>query len=186
MFSRHIKLLLPLCALCACATDRIPQDALRLQESTLDVRSIQTRTFVAPSLNDILAATIATFQDMEFNIDRIEKSLGIITASKISDADSASEKTVLFMLDLLCVISLSGGCDSTSKAKDEQHITATLVVLPSLARSDEFVARITIQRVIYDKSERIAVLERIEDAEIYQQAFDKLSKSMYIQVSEND
>ena len=185
MFSRHIKMLLPLCTLCACVTDGIPQDALRLQESTLDIRSIQTRTFVAPSSNDILAATIATFQDMEFNIDRIEKSLGVITASKISDADSTSEKAVLFVADIMCAF-FAGGCGLSSGAKDEQHITATLVVLPSLARSDEFVARITIQRVIYDKSERIAVLERIEDAEIYQQAFDKLSKAMYIQVSEND
>lgn len=185
MFSRHIKLLFPLCTLCACASGGIPQDALRLQASTLEVRSIQTRTFVAPSSNDILAATIATLQDMEFNIDNIEKSLGVITASKVSDADSTGEKTALFVLDVMCAI-FTGGCGLSSTAKDEQHITATLVVLPSLARSDEFVARITIQRVIFDKSERIAVLERIEDAEIYQQAFDKLSKSMYIQVSEND
>jgi hypothetical protein len=77
-----------------CAT-KIPEDALRLPESTLDIRSIQTRTFAAPSENEILAATIAALQDMEYNIDRIEKPLGVITASKVSDADSAGETTAL-------------------------------------------------------------------------------------------
>ncbi len=164
----------------------IPKDALRLPESTLDVGSNQTRTFAAPSEIEILTATIATLQDMEYNIDRIEKPLGVITASKVSDADSAGEKTGLFILDLLCVATGSGNCDAMSSAKDEQHITLTMVVLPSLARRGEYVTRITIQRVIFDKAERIKVLERIDDAETYQQIFENLSKAIFIQVSEND
>ncbi len=164
----------------------IPEDALRLPESTLDIRSIQTRTFESPSETEILAATIATPQDMEYNIERIEKPLGVITASKVSDADSVGEKTGLFILDLLCVVTGGGDCDAMSSAKDEQHIILTMVVLPSLARSGEYVTRITIQRVIFDKEERIKVLERIDDAETYQQVFENLSKAIFIQVSEND
>ena len=164
----------------------IPDDALRLPASTLDIRSIQTRTFPTSSENEILAATIATLQDMEYNIDRIEKPLGVITASKVSDADSTGETTALIILDVLCVISGSGPCDASSSAKDKQHIMLTMVVLPSLAREHEYVTRITIQRVIFDKAERIKVLERIDDAEIYQQIFDNLSKAIFIQVSDND
>ncbi len=167
-------------------TATMPNEALRLPESTLDIRSIQTRTFEAPSETEILAATIATLQDMEYNIERIEKPLGVITASKVSDADSAGEKTGLFILDLFCVATGGGDCDAMSSAKDEQRITLTMVVLPSLARSGEYVTRITIQRVIFDKAERIKVLERIDDAEIYQQIFENLSKAIFIQVSEND
>ncbi len=173
---------LPLIAvglLSGCAAT-IPKDALRLPESTLDIRSIQTRTFAAPSEMEILAATIATLQDMEYNIDQIEKPLGVITASKVSDADSAGEKIGLLILALFC------GCTDMSTAKDEQHITLTMVVLPSLARTGEYVTRITIQRVIFDKAERIKVLEGINDAEIYQQIFENLSKTIFIQVSEND
>ena len=48
---------------------------------------MQTRKLEAPSEIAILTATIAVLQDMEFNVDRIEKSLGVITASKVSDAD---------------------------------------------------------------------------------------------------
>ena len=167
-------------------TATIPNKALRLPESTLDIRSIQTRTFEAPSEIAILAATIATLQDMEYIIERIEKPLGVITASKISDADSAGEKTGLFILDLFCAATGGGGCDAMSSAKDEQQITLTMVVLPSLARSGEYVTRITIQRVIFDKAARIKVLERIDDAETYQKIFENLSKAIFIQVSEND
>jgi len=175
--------LLPITLLGGCAAS-IPEAALRLPESTLEVRSIQTRTLAAPSEIDILSATIAVLQDMEFNIDRIEKPLGVITASKVTDADSASEKTGLFFLDLLCAMGGGGGCDAMSSAQDDQHITLTMVVLPSLARSGEYTARITIQRVVYDKMDRIKVLERVENAEAYQQIFDNLRKSLFLQVGE--
>ena len=179
MRSAACSLLLIAC-LGGCATT-IPEAALRLPESTLDVRSIQTRTLEASSEIDILTATIAVLQDMEFNIDRIEKPLGVITASKVSDADSKGEQTGLFFLDMLCVIGGGGGCDASSTAKDDQHITLTMVVLPSLARDGEYSVRITIQRVIYDKMDRIKVLERIDDAETYQTIFDNLRKSLFLQ-----
>lgn len=165
-----------------CATP-LPEAALRLPESTLDVRAIQTRTLAASSEVSILTATIAVLQDMEFNIERIEKPLGVITASKVTDADSAQEKTSLFFLDMLCVMGGGNNCDVMSTAQDDQHITLTMVVLPSLARENEYSVRITIQRVIYDKMDRIRLLERIDDAETYQQIFDNLRKSLFIQES---
>ena len=175
--------LLLMAVLGGCATS-VPEAALRLPESTLEVRAIQSRTLEAPSETDILAATIAVLQDMEFNIDRIEKPLGVITASKVTDADSDGEKVGLFFLDLLCAMGGGGGCGAMSSAQDDQHITMTMVVLPSLARSGEYTARITIQRVIYDKMDRIKVLERVDNAETYQQIFDNLRKSLYIQVGD--
>jgi len=178
MRSEAFSLLLIVC-LCGCAPT-IPKAALRLPESTLEVRAIQTRTLEASSEINILKATIAVLQDMEFNIDRIEKPLGVITASKLSDADSAGEKTGLFFLDMLCAMG-GGGCDASSTARDDQHITLTMVVLPSLARDGEYSVRITIQRVIHDKVDRIKILERIDDAETYQAIFDNLRKSLFIQ-----
>jgi len=167
--------------LAGCATG-MPKSALRLPESSLDVRSIQTRTFEAPSENDILIATVAALQDMEYNIDRIERPLGVITASKVSDADSTSEKTGLILLGLACAASNRVHCYPMSSAMDEQRITVTMVVRPSLSRSGEYTARITIQRIIFDKSGQMKVLERIEDAETYQQVFEILAKAIFIQV----
>lgn len=179
--------LVPLSALtlAACANQSIPADALRLPESTLDIRSIQTRTLEAPSENDILAASVAVLQDMEFNIDRVEKRLGVITASKSADADSTAEQAGLIFLDVLCGIgSKSVGCGAHATAADDQEITLTLVVLPSLARPNDFTARITLQRVVYDRANRIKELERIDDPLIYQTIFTNLQKSLFIEISE--
>ena len=178
---RAAYLLLLIAGLGGCVATGVPEAALRLPESTLDVRSIQTRTLEASSELNILTATIAVLQDMEFNIDRIEKPLGVITASKVTDADSIAQKTGLLFLDFICVIGSASSCDAISTARDDQHITLTMVVLPSLARDGEYSVRVTVQRVIYDKEDRIKVLERIDAPEIYQAMFDNLRKSLFIQ-----
>ena len=170
--------------LAGCATPRIPEDALRLTESSLETRSIQTRNFDAPSENEILAASVAVLQDMGYNLDEIEKPLGVLTASKLSDADSTSEKAGLMLLDILCLAGGSMDCTAYSGASDSQKITVTLVVLPSLSRKGEFVSRITLQRVVFDKQERVKYMEVIDDQEIYQQIFEKLAKSIFLQVNE--
>ncbi len=182
--------MLPACGLLAalfltaCAAKGMPEGALRLQESTLDLRNIQTRTFSAESEMEILAASIAVLQDMEYGIDEIERPLGVLSASKLVDADSSSQKTGLFFLDLLCVIGGSGDCDSSTYADDSQKIMLTMVVTPSLANENDFVTRVTLQRVVLDKESRVNLREKIVDPEIYQQIFDNLSKSIFLQANE--
>ncbi len=172
--------------LSACAANQqVPKSALRLEESTLEVRSIQTRQLAAHSETAVLTATIAVLQDMEFNVDRIERPLGVISASKVSDADDTGEKVGLILLDLLCAGSGSGGCNNLSTAKDEQHILLTMVVLPSLVRSGEYSVRVTIQRVIYDQMHRVKVLERISTPATYQEVFDNLRRALAIEVNES-
>ncbi len=144
---------------------------------------MQSRTFVATSEDAILAASVAVLQDMEYNLDTMERPLGVLSASKVADADSTSEKTGLFMLDLLCVMGGSP-CNALANASDKQKIAVTLVVLPSLARKDEFVARITIQRIVYNKQQQITLMEPVVDAATYQNVFENLSKSIYLQVNE--
>jgi len=162
----------------------MPEGALRLQESTLDLRNIQTRTFSAESEIEILAASIAVLQDMEYGIDEIERPLGVLSASKLVDADSSSQKTGLFFLDLLCAIGGSSDCDSSTHADDSQKIMLTMVVTPSLANENDFVTRVTLQRVVFDKDSRVNLREKIIDPEIYQQIFDNLSKSLFLQANE--
>lgn len=170
--------------LVGCVTaPKIPEDALRLTESSLAIRNIQTRSFAVSSETVILAASVAVLQDMEYNLDQIEKPLGVLTASKLTDADSTSQQAGLFLLDMLCTASASGSCNASSTADDSQKIMVTLVVLPSLAKKGQFVTRVTIQRVVFDKVSRVKLQETISDPEIYQQIFEKLSKSIFLQVN---
>ena len=161
-------------------TSNSKQDELRLQESPLDIRSLQSRTFRAPSETEILSATIAVLQDMEYNVERIESPLGVITASKVADADSSGEQMGLLMLDVLCLLGGSD-CGAMDSASDEQLIMLTLVVQPSLANTEEYVARVTLQRVVYDTLDRIKTKEAIHEPEMYQQIFERLSKSIFLE-----
>lgn len=182
--SGRFAIVLPLLMLMAgCATPKIPEKALRLPESSIEVRAMQSRSFVVPSEATILAASVAVLQDMEYNLDFIERPLGVLSASKVADADSKSEKAQLFMWDLLCAM---GGtsCNAMANASDKQSIAVTLVVLPSLSRQGEFVARITLQRVVYNKMSQVTLKEPIVNAETYQNIFDKLSQSIFLQVNE--
>lgn len=162
-------------------TSTLPDNELRLEESTLEIRGLQSRTFSAPSEKAILAATIAVLQDMEYNVDRIESPLGVVTASKVADADSTNEQVGLFFADLLCALA-GGDCGAMETASDEQLIMLTLVVQPSLANVDQYVARVTLQRVVYDTLDRVKLKEEIHEPEMYQQIFERLSKSIFLQV----
>jgi len=177
--ARSPALLAVVLLLGACAGNRVPTDALRLHESSLELRSKQSRIFAAESEAAILAASVAVLQDMEYNLELIERPLGVLTASKKVDADSTSQKVGLITLDVLCAMTGSS-CSNYSTASDEQVVTLTLVVTPSLARPNDFVARVTIQYVEFDKMHRVKVRSIIEDAEVYQDIFTKLSQSLFL------
>jgi len=59
-----------------------------------------------------------------------------------------------------------------------------MVVMPSLANEKEFVTRVTLQRVVFDKESRVNLREKIVDPEIYQQIFDNLSKSIFLEANQ--
>jgi len=161
----------------------MPKNALRLPESTLELRSIQTRSFEAESETAILTATVAAMQDMEYNIDAIQIDLGVITASKTSDASSNSAIAGYTMLELLCA---AGGthCDTSGKIPDKFKTTITMVVLPSLARPGEFTARITLHYVTINTLGQAIQQKSIVEAETYQQVFERLSSAIFIQANE--
>lgn len=183
----HIRLctccigVLAACVLGGCVTTSQSRAPLRLEESSLELRNVQSRRYTAPSDKTILAATIAVLQDMEYNIDRIESPLGVITASKVADADSGEEKLGLLAIDLFCALGGSD-CGALSTASDEQLIMLTLVVMPSLANPEEYVARVTLQRIVFDTMKRVKVKETVHEPEMYQQIFERLSKSIFLQV----
>ena len=176
---RAVVIAAALAVVVGCAGPKVPPDALRLQESSLELRAKQSRIFEAESEEAILAASVAVLQDMEYNLDFIEKPLGVLTASKKVDADSGSEKVGLFAMDVLCAMTGSS-CGYYATASDEQIVSLTLVVAPSLARPGDFAARVTIHYVVFDKMDRVKARAVIDDADIYQDIFANLSKSLYL------
>jgi hypothetical protein len=147
---------------------------------------VQTRTFEADETK-IIGACVALLQDMEYNIDAVETQLGVLTASKVVDADSAAQKAGLIALDVVNVVlsALSGSASGGSAyagADDEIGLDLTLVVLPSLAREGEYTARFTVQSTLYDKSERVKERNVVQEPLVYQEIFDKLSKALFLEM----
>ena len=141
---------------------------------------MQTRHFEVDSADVIFAATVSALQDLEYNIDELQMPLGVVTASKIADADNATEKTGLFMMDLLCYMTMSGDCTSLQGAQDRFEISMTMVVQPSLAKAGEYTVRITLQRALINKDGNVRNYERIAEPEIYERLFSSLSKSLFL------
>ena len=166
----------------ACQT--LPEDAFRLNESALELREIQTRSYEGVSDVQILSASSGVLQDLGYAIDEVEKELGVLSASKRADAKSDVEIVGNVARDMAdCLLTLFLGCDNDAykSSKDVQDIRMTLVVLPALDNEGEYHVRLTMQRIVWAKSGAVYDQETISEAEVYQAFFDKLSKSVFLE-----
>ena len=71
-------------ALVACQS--LPDDAFRLNESALELREIQSRTYEDVTEIEILSASSGVLQDLGYALDEVEKELGVLSASKRASA----------------------------------------------------------------------------------------------------
>lgn len=161
-----------------CAT--IPKDALTLSPDTLERRQLQTRRIDGISEKELLNASASVLQDLGFNIDESETRLGVIVASKDRSAFTPAQ------LAGAIAMALFGAYMPIDRT---QKIRVSLVTRPAVAsdgsiRVDCQVIRITIQRMVWNTENQISRIESIEEAEIYRAFFDKLSKSIFLELQQ--
>jgi hypothetical protein len=162
--------------LTGCAT--VPTDALVLSPESMELRRMQTRRIDGISEKDLLNASVGVLQDLGFEIDEAETKLGLIVASKDRSAFTPSQLAGVIALALLGV---QMPMDKTQK------IRVSLVTHPALAQDGNpipmsQVIRITIQRIVWNDQNQISRTESIEEPEIYRQFYEKLSKSIFLEV----
>ena len=197
-----------LAALCfllvaGCAT--VSDNSMQLSTDSLQLRQLQTRTIEGINENALLAACVGVLQDLGFNIDESETRLGVIVASKnrsavdLGDAagDVVVDTLVEAVLDAMFDALLGDDWDDDDEDEGEdivydvtQKIRASIVTRPAVdssgqPRKDAHVIRITIQRLVWDSEGKIAHAESIEDPKIYQKFFDRLSKSVFLELQAN-
>lgn len=169
--------LLVVCGLlAACAT--IPPDALVLSPESMQLRQMQTRRIDGIGEKDLLNASVGVLQDLGFEIDESETKLGVLVASKDRSAFTPSQLAGAIALAL---IGVQMPVDYTQK------IRVSLVTHPALGQDgnavpNSQVIRITIQRIVWNTQHQITRIEAIEEPEIYQQFYEKLSKSIFLEV----
>jgi hypothetical protein len=166
----------PVLALLSTGCDSIPKDALTMSPETVQHRQLQTRRFDGTDEKSILAASAGVLQDLGFNLDESEVELGVIVASKQRSAVSAGQVTGAVFAALFGVAT---AIDKTQK------IRVSLVARPSdnnVSPKDakDFFVRVTFQRMIWNTQGQITKIEAVDDAKVYQEFFDKLSKSLFL------
>jgi hypothetical protein len=163
-----------LCLLAGCAST-VPEDALRLSPESLELRQLQTRRFDGTSETEILAAAAGVLQDLGFVLDESETALGLIVASKRRTARDARQIAAAALLELLL------GWDLATD--EQQMIRASLVTRPASAPAADgsFLVRITFQRLVRDEDQKVSRSERLEEPELYQGFFERLSTSVFLE-----
>ena len=165
-----------LATLAGCAT--IPDDALALSPESLQLRQLQTRRIDGIDEKKLLAAAAGVLQDLGFNIDESETRLGVIVASKDRSAITGTQIAGAIVAAMFGI---------TTPVDKTQNIRVSLVTRPAVSSdgvplSDSHLLRITIQRIVRDTYGQITRVEAIEEPEIYQAFFDRLSKSVFLEV----
>jgi hypothetical protein len=184
-----------------CATT-IPPEALQMQPDTLANRQQQSRKYDIKTEKELLSASASVLQDMGFNLDESQTSLGVIVASKSRSATDGGQIAGAIVMGFLF------GAAAMSYDKN-QKIRASLVTKPAVTNnpikvelspkvgksikfdqqveaSSGFVVRVTFQRLVWNQNGVMTKIEGINDPAIYTEFYDKLSKSVFLQAQNVD
>lgn len=183
---------------------RVPDGAFDVSPNMMAQRQVESRKFTGISEEEILIASANVLQDMGYNLENTEIKLGVLTANKQRDATNAGEvagailiaaflkKNVAISKDQTIRVALvikpassdsvistlySGASNTapaptkTAKSKKSDPVATT---------SQSYIVRATFQRIVR-KTDNSTYAETMKDPELYQEFFDKLSKSVFIE-----
>jgi hypothetical protein len=166
----HVILAAALALASSGCAPKIPKDALVLSPESLQDRQIQTRVFETGDEGRLLSASAEVLQDLGFTIEASEVPCGLIVCSKDRDVTSTSQ-----IIGSILVGVLTGVAPPIDK---HQKVVASLVTRP--IGESRVAVRITFQHMVWNTQNQMVRNETIKDAEVYQEFFDKLSKSVFL------
>jgi len=153
-------------SLVACV-HKIPRDAMALSPDSLRDRQLQTRIFETNDEKMLLTASAAVLQDSGYTI-------GVIVSSRDRDVTNPGQVAGSIVL---------GVCLGAPVPWDKrQRVEASLATKPI---DDQRIAvRVTFQHVVWNNHNQVSKCEQINDPQIYQEFFAKLSKSIFLTAHE--
>lgn len=141
-----------------------------MNPQTLEDRQMQTRLYDTTDEAKILSACAAVLQDLGFNLEESETPVGLIVASKDRDAKNAGQITAAVTMTILF--------GTPCQYDNTQKIKASVITTP---KDQQIAVRVTFQRVVWNNAGQVTKLERLNELEMYQGFFDKLSKSVFLE-----
>ena len=164
------------CALVLVACQQsVPKEALQLSPDSLERRQAQTRLFETSDEAELLSASAALLQDLGFTLDESEVDLGVLVASKNRDATEVGQ--------VVGAVAMAIVFGARVPVDDQQRIRAALVTR-KLEDRRGYAVRLTMQRIVWNTDGQVSKTEPIDDQRIYQEFFDKLSKSVFLEAQE--
>ena len=176
LFKNLASVLLCLC-LAGCAS--MPNNLLVMPANYLSAREQQMRKYSTTDEKKVIQASAGALQDLGFTIDKSEMDLGMVVSSKNSTAVSAGQVTAALTADAACVVF---GCYTNLYGKTDktQKIEASVMVNSALAK-DSTVVRVKFQTVVWNVQGQVSRFETIKDPKIYQDFFERVSKSIFLE-----
>jgi hypothetical protein len=175
IFKMCVILISSISFLVACQQKNILKEALTCSPDLLKNRQLQTRVFESIDEKNLLKASAAVLQDLGYTIDETDVRSGVIVCSRDRDVTVTAEVVLSVALEILSI--LVGNPTSVPYDKT-QKVLASLVTAP--VNNQKTAVRITFQHVVWDSDGNIRKREQLNEPEIYQEFFSKLSKSIFL------
>jgi hypothetical protein len=168
--------------LAGCQQNTVDQQtaALTLSPQSLARHQAELRRFDTTDETFILNAAAGVMQDLGFTIEESSAEAGLIIGSKDRDAVEAQQVAGQVILVLLAA---AAGVPANPIYDSLQKIRISVSTRPSADKTG-VVARVTFQRVVWNNQARVSKLETIDDAQIYREFFERLSKSVFLEAHE--
>lgn len=160
--------------LVAC-TQGVPKEALQLSPDLLERRQIQTRVFETGDETELLSASASLLQDLGFNLDESEVDLGVLVASKERDATESGQVAASIIMGALLGVHMPW---------DEEQKVRAAVITRRLEDRNGFAVRLTMQRIVWNTQGQVSRTEPLDEPEMYQEFFSKLSKAVFLEAQE--
>jgi hypothetical protein len=149
-------------------------------EGAVNLRALQSRRFETTDEKAVLAASTQTLQDLGFTIAESSSDVGVVTASKQRDARETGQ--VAGQVMLMVAMALTGSHYNPTWDQ-EQTIQVTLVA-SLIANSNSTEVRTVFDRILTNNHGVQWRAELIMDPPIYQEFYERLSKSIFLEAHE--
>lgn len=152
----------------------MPDDVLALDPQASAWRAAESRRFDNVDEDLLLDAAGSALQDLGFAVTRTQADAGLLKASKRGSAVSPGQVAGYIIIGAVLGTELPWD--------EEQEIRASLLVRqPTNAPDSVRIARLSLQREVWDYNGNVTRLEPIHDDAIFREFFDLLDASLFFE-----
>lgn len=148
-------------------------DVLKLTPDSMALRQMQTRKYQTAEQRKILDSCVGLLQDNGFTVSEISPKLGTVLGSKSREAVEAGQVAASVVFAILFGVALP--------VDKHQEMSASIVVSDAASDDKSTIVRVNFSRIVWNDANAVSKAERLEAPEMYQEFFDKLSKSLFLE-----